>query len=71
MNRTASGLVNGLLGVLIFSGSLPATRMAVLQFDPVFLTVARAAIAGLLGFCCPAARNMDPRLESNLDPSIA
>ncbi|NIJ59711.1 drug/metabolite transporter (DMT)-like permease [Pseudochelatococcus lubricantis] len=33
----------------IFSGSLPATRAAVTGFDPVFLTVARAAIAGMLG----------------------
>ena len=45
----ASGWINGFLGVLIFSGSLPATRVAVMDFDPVFLTVARAAIAGLLG----------------------
>ncbi|MHA3735771.1 DMT family transporter [Pseudomonas sp. Eth.TT006] len=43
-----SGWINGLIGVVIFSGSLPATRLAVLEFDPVFLTVARAAIAGLL-----------------------
>ena len=49
MNRTTSGLINGLIGVLIFSGSLPATRVAVLQLDPVFVTTARAAIAGLLG----------------------
>ena len=49
MDRTASGLVNGLIGVVIFSASLPATRVAVLQFDPVFLTVARAAIAGSSG----------------------
>ncbi len=49
MDHKTSGLLNGLIGVLIFSGSLPATRVAVLQFDPVFLTVARAAIAGLLG----------------------
>lgn len=48
MDRTASGWVNGFLGVLIFSGSLPATRVAVMEFDPVFLTVARAAIAGVL-----------------------
>lgn len=48
MDRTASGWINGLVGVVIFSGSLPATRGAVLQIDPVFLTVARAAIAGLL-----------------------
>jgi len=49
MNKTASGWTNGFLGVLIFSGSLPATRVAVMDFDPVFLTVARAAIAGLVG----------------------
>ncbi|MFJ3486759.1 DMT family transporter [Pseudomonas sp. NPDC090202] len=42
------GWLNGLLGVIIFSGSLPATRIAVQQFDPVFLTVARASIAGVL-----------------------
>ena len=49
MDRTASGWINGFIGVVIFSASLPATRVAVLQFDPVFLTVARAAIAGILG----------------------
>jgi drug/metabolite transporter (DMT)-like permease len=49
MDKTASGWINGFIGVLIFSGSLPATRVAVADFDPVFLTVARATIAGLLG----------------------
>ncbi|MCB4769087.1 DMT family transporter [Ancylobacter sp. Lp-2] len=48
MERATAGWLNGLVGVVIFSGSLPATRVAVMQFDPVFLTVARAAIAGLL-----------------------
>lgn len=47
-SATLTGWLNGLLGVIIFSGSLPATRLAVAQFDPVFLTVARASIAGLL-----------------------
>ncbi|WP_105383646.1 DMT family transporter [Neorhizobium alkalisoli] len=45
----ASGWINGFIGVVIFSGSLPATRIAVQQFDPVFLTVTRAAIAGIFG----------------------
>ncbi|MBX5193322.1 DMT family transporter [Rhizobium sp. NZLR3b] len=48
MDRMTSGWINGFIGVVIFSGSLPATRVAVMQFDPVFLTVARAAIAGVL-----------------------
>ncbi|MCA1439892.1 DMT family transporter [Ensifer sp. IC4062] len=51
MDKTTSGWINGFLGVLIFSGSLPATKAAVLDFDPVFLTVARAGIAGLLALC--------------------
>src|SRR5437868_6061766 len=49
MEKSTNGWWNGLVGVLIFSGSLPATRVAVMDFDPVFLTVARATIAGLLG----------------------
>lgn len=36
------------MGVLIFSGSLPATRVAVLDMDPFFLTFLRASIAGML-----------------------
>lgn len=50
MDRTANGWINGFIGMAIFSGSLPATRAAVMGFDPVFLTGARATIAGLLGF---------------------
>src|SRR5882757_3612230 len=49
MDKTASGWLNGFIGVLIFSGSLPATRVAVMDFNPIFVTSARAAIAGLLG----------------------
>lgn len=49
MDKTTRGWINGFLGMLIFSGSLPATRAAVAAFDPVFLTVARAAVAGLIG----------------------
>jgi drug/metabolite transporter (DMT)-like permease len=49
VNKSTGGWLNGFLGVLIFSGSLPATRAAVMDFDPVFLTVARATIASLLG----------------------
>ena len=48
MDRTTEGWISGFLGVLIFSGSLPATRIAVLDIDPLFLTLARATIAGLL-----------------------
>ena len=49
MQRTTNGWASGLLGVIIFSGSLPATRIAVGGFTPFFLTSARAVIAALLG----------------------
>ena len=49
MPRTTDGWGSGLLGVIIFSGSLPATRVAVGGFTPLFLTSARAVIAALLG----------------------
>lgn len=48
MNSSFSGWGSGLLGVLIFSGSLPATRVAVSGFDPYFLTAARAVLAAVL-----------------------
>lgn len=49
MQASFSGWGSGLLGVVIFSGSLPATRVAVGMLDPLFLTSARATIAALLG----------------------
>ncbi|MEJ6007264.1 DMT family transporter [Paucibacter sp. AS339] len=45
------GWVNGFIGVQIFSASLPATRVAVQEFTPFFLTAARASIAALLALC--------------------
>lgn len=49
MDRIKQGWVNGFLGVAIFAGSLPATRVAVADLAPMFLTAARAAVAGGLG----------------------
>lgn len=46
--NVSQGWLNGIIGVVLFSGSLPATRIAVLEVDPIFLTVARACVAGIL-----------------------
>ena len=43
------GLALGVAGVVLFAGTLPATRFTVATIDPLFLTVARAAIAGIAG----------------------
>ena len=49
MRTMKAGWGSGLLGVVIFSASLPATRVAVGGFSPLFLTSARAVIATALG----------------------
>jgi drug/metabolite transporter (DMT)-like permease len=55
MHQRTAGFVNGLIGIAIFSASLPATRIAVMALDPLFVTTARAAIAGLAGLAVLAA----------------
>lgn len=49
MKASLNGWGSGLIGVIIFSGSLPATRVAISGFSPLFLTSARAVIAAALG----------------------
>ena len=41
------GWACGALGMAIFSGSLPATRIAVGAFDPLFLTFANPFVSAL------------------------
>jgi drug/metabolite transporter (DMT)-like permease len=48
-SRKKLGLLLGFFGMCLFAGTLPATRLAVSGFDPLFLTVARAALAGSAG----------------------
>ncbi|MDQ8934853.1 DMT family transporter [Acinetobacter rudis] len=70
MNEATKGWVNGLIGVTIFAGSLPATRVAVADFDPLFLTAIRALIAALLGvFLLIVLKQPKPKLTDL--PSLA
>ena len=48
MTRETLGLLLGFVGVVIFGGSLPMTRLAVAHLDPLFVTFGRPALAGLL-----------------------
>jgi drug/metabolite transporter (DMT)-like permease len=53
--RKNIGLALGIAGVVLFGGTLPVTRLAVATIDPLFLTAARAAIAGFAGVAVLAA----------------
>ena len=70
MQRTTEGWGSGLLGVIIFSGSLPATRVAVGGFTPLFLTSARAIIAALLGAALLLALRQKRPEQGDLVPLV-
>ena len=70
MEKTTNGWINGFIGVAIFAGSLPATRAAVADFDPTFLTCARATIAALLALALLLLLRQ-PRPKAADVPSLA
>jgi len=63
VSRARLGLLLGFVGVLIFGGTLPATRLAVSAIDPIALTALRTAIAGLcsLALLLVLRRPLPPR----------
>ena len=48
LNNASLGFIFGLIGVLIFSLSLPATHVAVAELDPTFVGLGRAIVAASL-----------------------
>ncbi|MGH9807118.1 MAG: DMT family transporter [Terriglobia bacterium] len=62
-SRGTFGIVLGFAGMCLFAGTLPATRLAVADFDPWLLTSARAMLAGLAGVIVLLAtrRRLPPR----------
>ncbi|HEJ7121742.1 drug/metabolite transporter (DMT)-like permease [Serratia marcescens] len=70
VGHSAQGWMNGFLGMIIFSGSLPATRVAVLELDPLFLTAVRAAIAALLALCALLITRQARPMRADLPPLL-
>lgn len=66
----APGWGSGFVGVAIFSLSLPATRVAVLDLPPLCLTSVRAIIAALLGAVLLAVSRQTAPRRNDL-PSLA
>jgi drug/metabolite transporter (DMT)-like permease len=63
VSRARLGLLLGFVGMAIFGGTLPATRIAVSEIDPIALTSLRTAIAGLcsLALLLVLRRPLPPR----------
>jgi drug/metabolite transporter (DMT)-like permease len=62
-SRENLGLLLGFIGVVVFGGTLPVTRVAVAWLDPWFITAARAALAGAaaLAILLATRRALPPR----------
>ncbi len=63
LSRERLGLLLGFVGMAIFGGTLPATRIAVSAIDPIAVTALRTAIAGLcsLALLIVLRRPLPPR----------
>jgi drug/metabolite transporter (DMT)-like permease len=70
LSREHLGLLLGFIGMAIFGGTLPATRLAVSGFDPLALTALRTAIAGLCALVLLLALRR-PLPPSRLWPQLA
>ncbi len=58
--REQLGLLLGIIGIAVFAGSLPGTRLALTGLDPWFVTAARAGIAGLCALALLVALRRKP-----------
>lgn len=62
MTKERTGLLLGFLGVLMFSATLPATRIAVQTMDPMFVGLGRSVLAAhLAAFALIVTRQPFPR----------
>jgi len=48
VNKETKGMLIGFIGILIFSLTLPVSKIAVLSFNPYFIAFGRATVAGLV-----------------------
>jgi drug/metabolite transporter (DMT)-like permease len=68
--RRREGLAWALLGVALFSFSVPLTKVAVGGFDPFLTAMARAVIAGALAGTLLAVRRVPPPRRAELRPLV-
>jgi drug/metabolite transporter (DMT)-like permease len=69
-NHRLAGMIHGAIGMAIFAGSLPATRIAVQGLDPIFLTAGRAAGAGVLAVLLLAATRQKLPARGDIIPLL-
>ena len=57
MNKETKGMLIGFVGILIFSLTLPVTKLAILSFNPYFIAFGRATLAGAVALAYLAVKH--------------
>ena len=57
MNKETKGMLIGFVGILIFSLTLPVTKIAILSFNPYFIAFGRASLAGAVALAYLAIKH--------------
>lgn len=57
MNKETKGMLIGFVGILIFSLTLPVTKIAILSFNPYFIAFGRATLAGAVALAYLAIKH--------------
>jgi len=67
MNNETKGMLLGILGVIAFGLTLPATRFVVPYFEPVFIGLGRAVVAAFFaGALLKLSRQSRPNKKQTL-----
>lgn len=64
MNKETKGMLIGFVGILIFSLTLPVTKIAILSFNPYFIAFGRATLAGAVALAYLAIKH-EPMLAKD------
>jgi drug/metabolite transporter (DMT)-like permease len=57
VNKETKGMLIGFVGILIFSLTLPVTKIAILSFNPYFIAFGRATLAGAVALAYLAIKH--------------
>ena len=69
-HQTAYAYMLGFLGVLCFAATLPLTAIALSDFSPIFITVARALIAGIAAVIWITLSPLKPPTRVEIKPLV-
>jgi len=66
VNKESKGMLIGFIGILIFSLTLPVSKIALISFDPYFIAFGRALLAGLVALAYLLYKQFPPPSKADI-----